>query len=56
VGEAVRRRVAGADDGNRPLVVRTEMAADEQQRGAVVDGVEVDRVPGVEDGDERDAG
>jgi hypothetical protein len=48
--------VAGANDRDRPLVAGAQLAADEQQRGTVVDAVEVDRVSGVKDGDERDAG
>jgi hypothetical protein len=48
--------VARTDDRDRPLVAGAQLAADEQQRGAVVDGVEIGRVSGVKDGDERDAG
>ena len=54
--EGLLRRVTGTDDGDRPLIIGAELAADEQERGAVVDGLEVDRVAGVEDRDERDPG
>jgi hypothetical protein len=47
VGEALLRCVARADDRDRPLVAGVEIAADEQQRWTVVDGVEIDRVAGV---------